>query len=102
MKDHTRVNLRGAPGAPDGDMARLTREDWALRAELTGVVNQIRLLEQRSRSNPLGAEDAALARALRSRESQLHGAKARGTAALRILRADAASALSAASAAPTG
>ena len=108
MRDHTKVDYRGAPGTPGGDMARLTREAWTLRAELTGVLGEIRLLEQRGRSNALGAEAAAGLKALRSRESKLHSAMATGAVALRGLREEAASEMSAgtaaaaAAAAPTG
>ena len=95
MKNHTKVDYRGAPGAPDGDMARLTREGWTLRAELTGVLGEIRLLEQKARSTALGAEEAAGLKALRSRESGLHSAMASGAVALRGLREEAASEMSA-------
>ena len=84
------LDLTLPPGPPDGEISRLTREDWKIRAELTTVVNEIRALERRARTSPLPPADAKRMRTLRSRESELHSAMARGAAALRDVRSTAA------------
>ena len=43
------LDLALPPGPPDGEISRLTREDWRIRAELTTVVSEIRGLERRHR-----------------------------------------------------
>ena len=83
------LDLALPPGPPDSEISRLTREDWKIRAELTSVVSEIRSLERRARTSPLERADAERMRTLRSRESELHSAMARGAAALRGVRSSA-------------
>ena len=83
------LDLALPPGPPDSEISRLTREDWRIRAELTTVVSEIRALERRERTSPLVPAEAKRMRTLRSRESELHSAMARGAAALRNVRSSA-------------
>ena len=70
----------------DDDTARLARAERGLRAQLTTVLNEVRLLEKAARTAALSPEDAERLRALRSHESELHTQLAEGTAALRRVR----------------